>query len=190
MDFIVNGARAVSSFNMRSPVPLKIAVPPDDTTLAYNSLRISTSHPRNGNVQRQQTLVDGHSVRHAVSRASRNVQDSLARQVHAGRFERLSLRQALSVSLGVQRNFREQNGILFRRNLEFVVERVIQKILHVGPIRDDTELNGVRQLAAGRSCRGAAPAAIAAGGFSHGGRPSRVIAKVEQQRPTYFSKNI
>ena len=31
MNFIVNEANAVSSFNMRSPVPLKMAVPPDDT---------------------------------------------------------------------------------------------------------------------------------------------------------------
>ena len=33
---------------------------------------------------------------------------------------------------------REQNGILFRRNPEFVVERVMQDFLHVVPIRDDT----------------------------------------------------
>merc|ERR1712061_594467 len=42
--FIVDGARAVSSFVMRSPMPGNIVVPPDKTTLAYKSLRISTSH--------------------------------------------------------------------------------------------------------------------------------------------------
>merc|ERR1719364_571355 len=42
--FIVDGARAVSSFVIRSPMPVNIVVPPDSTTLAYKSLRISTSH--------------------------------------------------------------------------------------------------------------------------------------------------
>ena len=47
----------------------------------------------------------------------------------------------------------------------------MQDFLHVGPIRDDTVLNGVHQLVAGRSSRGAAPVAIPAVEFSHGGRP-------------------
>ena len=34
------GASAVGSSNLRSPVPLNMAVPPDDTTLAYKFLRI------------------------------------------------------------------------------------------------------------------------------------------------------
>merc|ERR1712005_21574 len=42
--FIVEGARAVSSFVMRSPMPVYIVVPPESTTLAYRSLRMSTSH--------------------------------------------------------------------------------------------------------------------------------------------------
>merc|ERR1712124_83136 len=42
--FIVDGASAVSSFVMRSPMPWNIVVPPERTTLAYRSLRISTSH--------------------------------------------------------------------------------------------------------------------------------------------------
>merc|ERR1719203_1615412 len=42
--FIVDGANAVSSFVMRSPMPGNIVVPPDNTTFAYRSLRISTSH--------------------------------------------------------------------------------------------------------------------------------------------------
>merc|ERR1712228_1147137 len=42
--FIVLGARAVISFVMRSPMPANIVVPPDNTTLAYKSLRMSTSH--------------------------------------------------------------------------------------------------------------------------------------------------
>merc|ERR1719476_1262994 len=42
--FIVEGASAVSSLVMRSPMPWNIVVPPDNTTLAYKSLRMSTSH--------------------------------------------------------------------------------------------------------------------------------------------------
>merc|ERR1712073_166523 len=42
--FIVEGARAVSSFVMRSPMPANMVVPPDKTTFAYKSLRMSKSH--------------------------------------------------------------------------------------------------------------------------------------------------
>merc|ERR1711992_370721 len=42
--FMVEGASAVSSFVMRSPMPANMVVPPDNTTLAYKSLRMSTSH--------------------------------------------------------------------------------------------------------------------------------------------------
>merc|ERR1719401_410013 len=42
--FIVEGASAVNSFVMRSPMPGNMVVPPDSTTLAYRSLRMSTSH--------------------------------------------------------------------------------------------------------------------------------------------------
>merc|ERR1712060_211772 len=42
--FMVEGARAVSSFVIRSPMPANIVVPPESTTFAYKSLRMSTSH--------------------------------------------------------------------------------------------------------------------------------------------------
>ncbi|CAL4097307.1 unnamed protein product [Meganyctiphanes norvegica] len=42
--FIVDGARFVISFCIRSEIPGYIVVPPERTTLAYRSLRISTSH--------------------------------------------------------------------------------------------------------------------------------------------------
>merc|ERR1712118_623074 len=42
--FIVEGAKAVSSLVMRSPIPVNIVVPPDRTTFAYKSLRMSKSH--------------------------------------------------------------------------------------------------------------------------------------------------
>ena len=37
-------SNAVSSFVMRSPVTWNMAVPPDDTTVAYKFLRVSASH--------------------------------------------------------------------------------------------------------------------------------------------------
>merc|ERR1712050_753926 len=42
--FMVEGASAVSSFVMRSPMPWNMVVPPDKTTFWYKSLRMSTSH--------------------------------------------------------------------------------------------------------------------------------------------------
>merc|ERR1712178_138803 len=42
--FIVEGAKAVSSLVMRSPMPENIVVPPETTTFPYKSLRMSTSH--------------------------------------------------------------------------------------------------------------------------------------------------
>merc|ERR1719263_1507354 len=42
--FIVEGANAVSSLVMRSPIPGNMVVPPDRTTLAYISRRPSISH--------------------------------------------------------------------------------------------------------------------------------------------------
>merc|ERR1719203_94541 len=42
--FMVDGARAVSSLVILSPMPANMVVPPDSTTFAYKSLRISTSH--------------------------------------------------------------------------------------------------------------------------------------------------
>merc|ERR550537_898794 len=42
--FMVDGARAVNSLVIRSPMPVNIVVPPDRTTFAYKSLRMSTSH--------------------------------------------------------------------------------------------------------------------------------------------------
>merc|ERR1719502_37614 len=42
--FIVEGANAVSSLVIRSPMPGNIVVPPERTTLLYRSLRMSTSH--------------------------------------------------------------------------------------------------------------------------------------------------
>ena len=86
----------------------------------------------------------------------------LGRHVRGGHVERLNLglRHALSVGLGVQRNFRGKNRMFLGRDF-----------LHVGLFLDNTVLNVTHQIVPGCSSRGAAPVAIAAGEFSHGGRP-------------------
>ena len=94
---------------------------------------------------RQNVTEDGHCVRHTVTRidhdacrASRSVQrqDNLDRHVHGGHLDKRlhkqrtvtrlkhELRHALSVGLGIQGRFREQNGVFFWRNPEFIVECV------------------------------------------------------------------
>merc|ERR1712232_1473229 len=42
--FMVDGAKAVNSFCIRSAIPGNMVDPPDRTTLPYRSLRMSTSH--------------------------------------------------------------------------------------------------------------------------------------------------
>merc|ERR1711976_664363 len=44
LSFMVEGARAVISFCMRSAMPGYMVVPPDRTVLAYRSFLMSTSH--------------------------------------------------------------------------------------------------------------------------------------------------
>ena len=87
-------------------------------------------------VRQSVTFEDGHCVQHTVNRIhhearrpSRRVrrQDSLGRQDHGVHVENLKhdLRHTLSVSLGVQKGVRGQNGMFFRRNPEFVEGRVM-----------------------------------------------------------------
>merc|ERR1740130_1003663 len=42
--FMVEGASAVNSLVIRSPMPLNMVVPPERTTFEYKSFRMSTSH--------------------------------------------------------------------------------------------------------------------------------------------------
>ena len=41
--YIDDGANAINFFNMRSPNPWNMVVPPDNTTLAYKALQMSTT---------------------------------------------------------------------------------------------------------------------------------------------------
>ena len=76
----------------------------------------------------QHTIIEIH---HEARRPSRDVPDKSARNVHGVHAESLQhdLRHTFSISLGVQEGVREHGGILFRRNTEFVEERVMQNFL-------------------------------------------------------------
>ena len=61
---------------------------------------------------------------------------------HVENFEH-NLGHPFSVLLGVERRFCHQDGMLFGRNSEFVVEGVVPDLLHVVPVGDDSVLDGV-----------------------------------------------
>ena len=71
----------------------------------------------------------------------------LYRHVHGGHVERLEhdLRHALSESLGVRKNFCEQDEKFLARNPEQSVETVVPDFLHVVPVREYTVSNGIHQ---------------------------------------------
>ena len=69
--------------------------------------------------------------------------------------------------IGVRKNFRERNRMFLGRDL-----------LHVGPIRDDTVLNGILEHVVSR---GPAPLAIAAGELAMW-PTSRVLTIVQQHK--------
>lgn len=110
-------------------------------------------------------LVDGHCVRDAVARVEDDArratgriqrEDGLDRDVERGAVERLehNLRHLLAVGLRVERRLSEEDGMLLRRDTQFVEERVVPDLLHVIPVGDDTVLDRVfeRQDAAFRLC--------------------------------------
>ena len=49
----------------------------------------------------------------------------------------------LSVGLGIERGFGEEDGVLLGGNAKLVVEGVVPDLLHVVPVGDDSVLNGV-----------------------------------------------
>ena len=44
LTFMAGSANTVNAFVMETPISWNVGVPPDNTTLAYKSLRMSTSH--------------------------------------------------------------------------------------------------------------------------------------------------
>merc|ERR1719414_25789 len=107
-------------------------------------------------VRKSVTLVDGDSVGDAVAgieddaggaTGSVKRQNSLNRDVHGGGVESLKhdLRHLFSVGFGVERSFGEEDGMLFGRNSQLVVEGVMPDLFHVVPVGNDSMLDGVLQ---------------------------------------------
>merc|ERR1719167_2164754 len=100
------------------------------------------------------TFIDGDGVRDTIARVhddaggtTRGIEgeDSLDGDVHGGRVEGLKhdLCHLLTVGLGVEGSFCEQNGLFLRGNTELVEEGVMPDLLHVIPVGDDSVLYGV-----------------------------------------------
>merc|ERR1711923_20321 len=100
------------------------------------------------------TLVDGDVVGDTITRVhdhtggtTRGIEgkDGLDGNIHGGHVEGLKhdLSHLLTVSLGVEGSLSEEDGLLLRGNMEFIVEGVMPDLLHIIPVGDDTVLNGV-----------------------------------------------
>jgi len=74
-------------------------------------------------------------------------EDSLDGNIHGWRVEGLKhdLGHLLTVSLGVQGGFSQQDWVLLGGNTQLVVEGVMPDLLHIIPVGDDTVLNWVLQ---------------------------------------------
>merc|ERR1719213_1060768 len=102
------------------------------------------------------TFIDGDIVGDTVNRVhdhtggtTRSVEgeDSLDSNIHGGHVEGLEhdLSHLLTVSLGVEGSFSEEDGLFLWGNTEFIVEGVMPDLLHIIPVGDDTVFNGVFQ---------------------------------------------
>jgi hypothetical protein len=105
-------------------------------------------------MRESEAFIDGDSVgntitgiEHDTGRTTRCVEgeDSLDGDVEGGTVESLEhdLGHLLSVSLGVERSFGQENGVFFGGNSQLVVEGVMPNLLHVIPVGDNTVFDGV-----------------------------------------------
>merc|ERR550532_1819852 len=100
------------------------------------------------------TFIDGDGVGDTITRVHDNTggttrgiegEDSLDSNIHGGHVEGLKhdLSHLLTVSLGVEGSFSQEDRLLLRGNTEFIVEGVMPDFLHIIPVGDDTMLNRV-----------------------------------------------
>src|SRR5699024_7156181 len=103
-----------------------------------------------------ETLVDGDNVSDTVTRVQDDTggttggvqgQDGLDGDVEGGGVEGFEddLSHLLTVGLGVDGGFGQEDGVLLGSDTEFVVEGVVPDLLHVVPVGDDTVLNGISE---------------------------------------------
>ncbi|KNC31531.1 hypothetical protein FF38_12759 [Lucilia cuprina] len=100
------------------------------------------------------TFIDGDGVGDTITRIQNDTSGTtgsvqgeygLDGNIHGGGVEgfKHDLGHLLTVSLGVQGGFSQQNGVLFRSDTQFVVESVMPDLFHIIPVGDDTVFNGV-----------------------------------------------
>merc|ERR1711921_26292 len=100
------------------------------------------------------TFIDGDTVGDTISRVHDNTsgtargiegEDSLDGDIHGRHVEGLEhdLGHLLTVSLGVEGSFSQEDRLFLRSNTELIVECVVPDLLHVIPVGDDSVLNGV-----------------------------------------------
>merc|ERR1719376_771511 len=100
------------------------------------------------------TFIDRDTVGDTISRVHDNTsgtargiegEDSLDGDVHGGHVEGLEhdLGHLLTVGLGVEGSLSQEDGLFLRGNTELIVEGVVQDLLHIIPVGDDSVLNGV-----------------------------------------------
>jgi len=103
-----------------------------------------------------ETFVDGNSVGYTITGikddtggTTRGVerQDGLDSDVKGRSIESLehNLGHLLTVSLGVQGSFREEDRMFLGCDAEFVVEGMMPDLLHVIPVSDNAVLDGIFQ---------------------------------------------
>lgn len=119
--------------------------------------QITASHvDTRDSVGQRETLVDGDNVGDTVTGVENDTsgttggvqgQNGLDGDVECGCVEGLEhdLGHLLTVGLGVDGSFGQENGVLFGGNTELVVEGVVPDLLHVVPVGDNTVLNGVTE---------------------------------------------
>merc|ERR1712106_216136 len=100
------------------------------------------------------TFIDWDTVGDTISRihgdtsgtaGSIEGEDSLDGDIHGGHVEGLEhdLGHLLTVSLGVEGSFSQEDGLFLWGNTELIVEGVMPDLLHIIPVGDDSVLNGV-----------------------------------------------
>jgi hypothetical protein len=119
--------------------------------------QVTASHvDTRDSVRKSETFVDGHNVsdtvtgiKHDTRGTTGGVQrkDSLDGNVEGRRVEGLEddLGHLLSVRLGVDGSFGEQDWVLLRGDTQLIVEGVVPDLLHIIPVGDDTVLDGISQ---------------------------------------------
>lgn len=101
-----------------------------------------------------ETLVDGHDVGNTVTGVEHDTgcttrgvqrQDSLDGNVESGCIKGLKndLGHLLSVGLGVDGRFGEQNWVFLGGDTKLIVKGVVPDLLHIIPVCNHTVLNGV-----------------------------------------------